>query len=319
MKILITGGAGFIGSHLLDELVKKGNEVWIIDDLSTGRMENIAHHEKNPKVHIIIDTIMNEKLMTRVISKVDQIYHLAAAVGVKYIIDNPLKSMEINIKGTEAVLALANKKKKKVLVASTSEIYGKNNNKLFREDDDRIMGSTKIIRWSYANAKALDEFFAFAYYREKQLPVVIVRLFNTCGPRQLGEYGMVIPRLIKQALLNHPITVHGDGMQTRSFTYITDVIYALIRLMETEKAVGDVFNIGNPKGITINELAKKIQKATKSKSKIVKIPYEKAFEKGFEDMRYRVPDISKLQSVINYKPKVDIDEMLKKITEYFKS
>lgn len=320
MKALITGGAGFIGSHLAEELLRRNNRVIIIDNLSTGRMENIEHLKANPRFSFYIDTIMNESLMKRLIRKSNIIYHLAAAVGVKYIIDNPLESIEINVKGTEIVLKLANVLgKKKVVIASTSEIYGKNidGQRKFKEDDDRILGTTSITRWSYSCTKALDEFLALAYFREKKLPVIIARFFNTCGPRQTGRYGMVIPRFVKQALLNQPITVYGDGKQTRSFAYVSDAVEAVIALSEHPKAVGRIFNIGNHKPISILELAGKVKSMAKSSSKIVHIPYEKAYEKGFEDMRHRQPDISRIRKLIGFKPRVNIDEILKNVIKDF--
>ncbi|MFC1577332.1 GDP-mannose 4,6-dehydratase [Candidatus Omnitrophota bacterium] len=317
---LITGGAGFIGSHLADELIRSQEAVTVIDNLSTGSMDNVIHLKENKNFKLYIDTIMNERLMRRLIDRTDRVYHMAAAVGVKYIINNPLESIETNVKGTEIVLELANKLgKKKVLVASTSEIYGKDraNHKVFKEDDDRVLGSTSISRWSYSCTKALDEFLALAYWRERKLPVVIVRLFNTCGPRQTGTYGMVIPRFVKQALLNQPMTIFGDGRQTRCFTYITDVVDALIRLMNHPKAVGEAFNIGNPIPTTIRELAKIIKKKTNSRSKIVFIPYKRAYEEGFEDMRHRESNIGKLNKLIGFRPKVDLNETLDRIIEYF--
>ncbi len=321
MKNLITGGAGFIGSHLAEELLRRNEEVIVIDNLSTGSMDNISDFKHNKDFKFYLDTIMNEMLMRRLIKRADCIYHLAAAVGVKYIIDNPLESIETNVRGTEIVLELANSLgKKKVLLASTSEIYGKDraDHRVFKENDDRVLGPTPITRWSYSCTKALDEFLALAYWRERKLPVVIVRLVNTCGPRQTGAYGMVIPRFVKQALLNKPITVSGDGKQTRCFTYITDVVSCLIRLMHHPKAIGEVFNLGNPKPITIRELAKKIKKKMKSKSKIISIPYERAYDKGFEDMRHRESDITKIRDLIGFSPEVDINEMLNRIIEYFR-
>ncbi|MBU0604886.1 MAG: GDP-mannose 4,6-dehydratase [Candidatus Omnitrophica bacterium] len=320
MKILITGGAGFIGSHLVEELLKKGEEVVVIDNLSTGNMENIEHLKSNPKFSFHIDTIMNEELMKRLIKNCDVVYHMAAAVGVKYIIDNPLESMQTNVKGTEIVLELANSLgKKKVIIASTSEIYGKDRpgKKIFKEEDDRVLGPTTISRWSYSCAKAMDEFLSLAYWREKKLPVVIVRFFNTVGPRQSGMYGMVVPRFVKHALLGQPITIYGDGKQTRSFTYVSDAVRAITGLANNQKAVGEIFNIGNPGAISIQDLAEKIKKLTKSDSPIMHIPYEKAYEKGFEDMRHRAPDITKIKELIGFQPKVDLDEMLMNIIKYF--
>lgn len=319
-RVLITGGAGFIGSHLAEALLKNKNRVSIIDNLSTGSMDNINHLKDSKRFSYHIDTIMNKRVMKRLIENCDVIYHMAAAVGVKFIIDNPLESIQTNVRGTEIVLELANKVgKKKVMVASTSEVYGKNadGKSSFKENDDRILGTTSISRWSYSCAKALDEFLALAYHREKKLPVVIVRLFNTCGPRQTGRYGMVIPRFVKQALLNQPITVYGNGTQTRSFTYVDDVVKALIALAKEPRATGGTYNIGNSRSISINDLAQKIKKMTNSLSKIIHVPYEKAYEKGFEDMKYRQPDISKIKELIGFKPKVDIDQMLEEIIKEF--
>ncbi len=318
-KVLITGGAGFIGSHLSEELLKLGEEVFVIDDLSTGSIENIEHLKNNPKFHYTIDTIKNEPLLAELVDRCDVVYHLAAAVGVKLIIESPVNTIETNIYGTELVLKCANKKKKKVMVASTSEVYGKNNNVPFKEDYDVVLGSTKNGRWSYACSKAIDEFLALAYWREKKLPVVVVRFFNTVGPRQTGRYGMVIPNFVKQALLGHPITVYGDGKQSRSFTYVGDVVKGITELMNNPKAIGEVFNIGHGKEITISELADLVKKITNSKSEIVYIPYDKAYEEGFEDMHRRSPDISKINKLIGYKPTMDIKEILEKVVEYFLS
>lgn len=322
MNILITGGAGFIGSHLAEELVKKGDDVVVIDDLSTGSLGNIKHLKKYSNFSYQIDTIMNEGLMRRLIGDCDIVYHLAAAVGVKYIIDNPLKSISTNVGGTEIVLKLADELgSKKVVLASTSEIYGKDRpgKRVFREDDDRVLGSTTISRWSYSCTKALDEFLAFAYWREKGLPVVIVRFFNTCGPRQTGRYGMVVPRFIRQAMENKPITVYGNGKQTRCFTDVADAVRAIILLANNPKAVGEVFNIGNPRNrISINTLAKKVKKLLKSRSRIQILSYEKAYEKGFEDMRHREPDITKLKRITGFAPDIGISEMLSGIASQLK-
>ena len=320
MKALITGGAGFIGSHLCDTLLKKKWQIYVIDNLSTGNIGNIKHLEHSKSFNFCIDDITNEKVMKKLIKKVDIVFHLAAAVGVKYIIDNPLDSIRTNVKGTEIILQLANSLgKKKVFLASTSEIYGKNRNKnsAFKETDDRLLGSTTKWRWSYSCTKALDEFLALAYYREKKLPVIIARFFNTCGPRQTGRYGMVIPRFIKQALLNKPIAIYGDGRQTRCFLYIDDALKAVMSLVNEKKAIGEIFNIGNPLSISILEVAKRIKKLTGSKSKIDFIPYEKAYERGFEDMRHRKPDISKIRSLIKFSPTVEINELLKRTIRYF--
>ena len=318
MKILITGGAGFIGSHLAEELLYQGEEVYVIDNLSTGRLENIKHLAANPHFHITIETILEEKTVEELIKKCELIFHLAAAVGVRLIIEKPVDTIETNILGTEIVLKSANKFKRKVILASTSEVYGKNSKVPFREEDDSVYGPTTKSRWSYACSKAIDEFLALAYFHEKKLPIVIARLFNTIGPRQTGRYGMVVPSFIQQALLSHPVTVYGDGKQSRSFTHVTDVVSALIGLSEHPKAVGEVFNVGNGREITIERLALLIKKMTNSKSKIVYIPYDKAFEKGFEDMIRRVPDITKINHLIGYKPEVNLEESLEKIIDYYR-
>lgn len=321
MRILITGGAGFIGSHLAEELLSQNNEVVIIDNLSTGSIENIEPIKNERQFRYCIDSVLNAKLMKKLIRDCDIIYHLAAAVGVKYVIENPLESIKVNVEGTEIVLECANKYgKKKTLIASTSEVYGKNmdGRRLFKESDDRVLGTTTIPRWSYSCTKALDEFLALAYWREKKLPVIIARLFNTCGPRQTGRYGMVLPRFVKQALSNLPITVYSDGTQTRCFTYVRDTVKALMSLMGCKRAVGEIFNVGNPESISINNLAVKVKKATNSKSKIIHIPYEKAYEKGFEDMRHRQPDITKLKRYIGFTPEIGINEIIKRTVEYFR-
>jgi len=317
MKILITGGAGFIGSHLSEKLLDAGHKVTVIDNLSTGEFANIKHLVSNPNFSYVIDSILNKEVLEPLVKKSDQIYHLAAAVGVKYIIDNPLLSLKTNIQGTENVLELANKYKCRTLVASTSEIYGKNNKVPFKEEDDRILGSTHISRWSYSSAKAIDEFLSLAYYREKKLPVVIVRCFNTVGPRQSGQYGMVIPKFVKAALLNHPITIFGDGKQSRCFCDVTDVIEGMDRLMNSEEATGHIFNIGNDESITIEELAIKIKELTESESKIDYVKYEDAFEEGFEDMRRRVPDLTKIKEAVGYDTKHNLESILKRVISYF--
>ncbi|MCJ7508659.1 MAG: GDP-mannose 4,6-dehydratase [candidate division Zixibacteria bacterium] len=318
MRSLITGGAGFIGSHLAEELLKRKDEVSIIDNLSTGKLENVEHLNSNPKFHLVVDTVLNESLMRELIEKCDMVYHLAAAVGVRFIIEKPVETIETNILGTEMILKLANLYKKKVLITSTSEVYGKSTKVPFKEGDDRIYGPTTKSRWSYASSKAVDEFLALAYFQGKKLPTVIARLFNTIGPRQTGRYGMVVPTMVQQALLGHPITVHSDGKQTRSFTYVSDVVEALIRLANHPEAVGQVFNVGSEEEITINALALLIKKMTNSKSKIIHVPYSQAYEKGFEDMRQRVPDIGKIERLIGFKPKVKLQEALQKVIEYYR-
>ncbi|MCK4358646.1 MAG: GDP-mannose 4,6-dehydratase [Candidatus Cloacimonetes bacterium] len=318
MRILITGGAGFIGSFLAEYLLKKGHQVIALDNLSTGRLSNIRNIYKSKNLEVHVDTIFNRELIDHLVKDCDQVYHLAAAVGVRFIVDNPVLTIETNVAGTEIMIKFANKYKKKIFIASTSELYGKSNSLPFKEGIDRIYGSTNIRRWSYAESKAVDEFLALAYWHEKKLPVVIGRLFNTIGPRQTGQYGMVVPRFVQQALLDHPITVYGDGKQSRCFAYVGDVVDALVKLMEDDKSVGQIYNIGSDKEITIFDLAKKVKKLTNSSSTIKLIPYNEAYEEGFEDMNRRVPDISKIKKAIGFEPKVPLDEILKEIIEYYK-
>ena len=318
MKILITGGAGFIGSHLAEALLERGEEVFIIDDLSTGSIDNIIHLKDNPRFHYTIDTIKNQSVMAELVDRCDYLVHLAAAVGVKLIVESPVNTIETNIYGTEIVLQLANKKKKKVIIASTSEVYGKNDDVPFKEDADMVLGPTTKGRWSYACSKAIDEFLALAYYKEKKLPVVIARLFNTVGPRQTGRYGMVVPTFVQQALLGHAITIYGDGTQTRSFTHVKDVVKALIGIAYHAEAVGQVFNIGNNKEISIEALAKRIREKTSSSSEIVYIPYDQAYEEGFEDMLRRVPDITKINRLIGFAPEAGIEEIIDSVIDYYK-
>jgi UDP-glucose 4-epimerase len=318
MKVLITGGAGFIGSHLAEKLLGLGHEVFVIDNLWTGKLTNIAHIHDHERFHLVVDTILNESVMNELAFKVDHIYHLAAAVGVKTVMDHPVETLDINVKGTEVVLRLANRFKKKVLIASTSEIYGKHIEHDLSEDDNRVMGSVKKRRWAYACSKTLDEFLALAYFAEKKLPVVICRLFNTVGPRQIGQYGMVLPNFVQSALLGKPITVFGDGTQSRSFTHVNDVTGALIKLMEEPKAEGDVFNVGSGLEITINDLAQKVKEMTGSDSEIEHIPYEKAYGPGFEDMERRCPKIDKIRELTGYEPSYDMDGMIRSVIDYFK-
>jgi UDP-glucose 4-epimerase len=318
MKALITGGAGFVGSHLAEALLGRGDEVYVLDDLSTGSIENIEHLKRSPGFHYAIESIRNEPVVAELVDHVDVVFHLAAAVGVRLIVESPVNTIETNVHGTEAVLKIANKKKKKVLIASTSEVYGKSNVVPFREDADLVLGPTHKGRWSYACSKAIDEFLALAYHKEKRLPVVIVRLFNTVGPRQTGRYGMVIPNLIKQALLGHPLTVYGDGRQSRCFTYVSDVVGVLLKLVDHPGAVGEVFNVGNDREeVTIHELAERVKARTGSKSEIVLVPYDQAYEEGFEDMRRRVPDLTKVHALVGYEPKVHLDEILDHVVAYF--
>jgi UDP-glucose 4-epimerase len=316
MKVLITGGAGFIGSHLAERLLARGDEVYILDDLSTGSIENILPVKSHPNLTYHIDTIRNYRLTAELVDTCDIIYHLAAAVGVRLIVESPVNTIETNIRGTDIVLSLAAKKRKRVLITSTSEVYGKRNRVPFSEDDDLVMGPTSKGRWSYACSKAIDEFLAIAYWKEKRVPTVIARLFNTVGPRQTGRYGMVIPSFVRQALTGQNITIFGDGSQTRCFTHVSDVVGAIIEVAEHPNAVGEVYNIGSNHEITILELAKKIKHMTGSDSDIVFVPYDEAYEEGFEDMLRRVPDISKICGLIGYNPKIDLDGILESIIEY---
>ena len=318
MRVLITGGAGFVGSHLTEAYLQRGEDVWVLDDLSTGGIQNIEHLKGHERFHYVIDTVMNVPVLAECIDRCDIVCHLAAAVGVRLIVESPVNTIETNIKGTENVLTLANKKKKKVLIASTSEVYGKGTRVPFREDDDLVLGPTIKGRWSYACSKAIDEFLAIAYWKEKRLPVVIARLFNTVGPRQTGRYGMVIPSFVRQALSGSPITVFGDGTQSRSFTYVSDVVGAMVRLMDSDQTVGQVYNIGNGKEITMMDLARIVKEMTASSSEIVLVPYDKAYEEGFEDMPRRVPDISKIRKAIGYEPTLGIRAILQKVIEYEK-
>jgi UDP-glucose 4-epimerase len=317
LRVLITGGAGFIGSHLSDAYIARGDEVFIVDDLSTGSIENIAHLRQHPRFHYTIDTVHNQPLVAELIDQCDAVFHLAAAVGVKLIVESPVRTIETNVRGTEVVLAQANKKKKRVLVASTSEVYGLSNDVPFREDGNLVMGATTKGRWSYACSKAIDEFLALAYWREKKLPTVIVRLFNTVGPRQTGQYGMVIPTFVRQALAGRPITVYGTGEQTRCFGYVGDVVGALISLMEKEEATGQVFNVGSNEEVSIMELAERVKELTASDSEIVTVPYDEAYEEGFEDMPRRVPDISKVSALTGFRPTMSLDGILQSVIEYY--
>ena len=319
MRALITGGAGFIGSHLAEALLNEGHEVDIIDNLSTGSIRNVGHLKSNPRFKYTVDTVTNEPLLAELIDRNDVIFHFAAAVGVKLIVEQPVHTIETNVHGTEVVLKHANKKKKKVIIASTSEVYGKSLDVPFREDADLVMGATVKHRWAYACSKAIDEFLALAYYKERGLPVIIVRFFNTVGPRQTGQYGMVRPSFVQQALANEPITVFGDGTQARSFTYIGDVVGCLMKLVAEPRAIGQVFNIGNKEEVTILRLAEMVKARTGSSSSIVFVPYDKAYEAGFEDMPRRVPDLRKVHELVGYEPKVQLDEIITRVIEYFRS
>ncbi|PKN62580.1 MAG: nucleoside-diphosphate sugar epimerase [Deltaproteobacteria bacterium HGW-Deltaproteobacteria-15] len=319
MRILITGGAGFIGSHLTEKLLEMDHEVFVIDNLWTGKLANLSGIRNAKRLHLVVDTILNESVMNELTFKVDHIYHLAAAVGVKNIMDHPVETLDINVKGTETVLRLANRFKKKVLIASTSEIYGKHIEHSLSEDDNRVMGTVKKRRWAYACSKTLDEFLALAYHDEKKLPVVITRLFNTVGPRQTGQYGMVLPNFVQSALLGKPISVFGDGNQSRSFTHVQDVIDALVKLMAEPKAEGDVFNVGNDHEVTIKDLAQKVKEMTGSKSEIEYVPYEKAYGPGFEDMERRCPNIEKVRKLIGFEPKHGLEAIIQSVIDYFKA
>ncbi len=321
MNVLITGGAGFIGSHLSERLLERGNEVYTIDDLSTGSLDNVRHLEDNPHFHLKIGTVLDLEAMAPLVDRCDLIYHLAAAVGVEYIIENPLHSLINNIRGTEVLLELANQRKTRVILASTSEIYGKKNGKVpFKEDDDRVLGPTTVIRWSYSTSKAVDEYFALAYWREKKLPVVIVRFFNVIGPRQNGHFGSVVPRFVKQSLLGHPITVHGNGEQRRCFIDISDALDGLIALATHPDTPGEIFNLGSDNAgneISVNALAERVKHLTESDSVIEFVPYEKAFSNGwYEDLHYRVPNVEKIRSAVGYDPKISLDTTLRRIIAY---
>ena len=319
MRVLITGGAGFIGSHLAEAYLEKGDEVYIIDNLSTGSLENLTHLKENPifckRLFVNIESILNRDTLMELVGTCDVVHHLAAAVGVQYILDHPMESITANIKGTEIILELCNKFKKRVLVASTSEVYGKHTHAPLVETDNIIYGPSSKFRWSYAASKLMDEFMSLAYYRTTGLQVTLVRLFNTVGPRQTGTYGMVIPRFVSQAIHNEPLMVYGDGTQTRTFTYVKDVVWALMQLIEKNEAFGQVFNIGGIEEVTIMDLAKRIIKITGSKSEIALIPYEKAFGKDFEDMQRRVPGIERINQLIGFAPKTSLDAILLKIVK----
>jgi UDP-glucose 4-epimerase len=315
---LITGGAGFIGSHLAESLLARGERVLTIDDLSTGRIRNIEHLKGSPGFEYTVDTIMNRPVLAELIDRADYVFHLAAAVGVKLIVESPVRTIETNVRGTEVLLDLANKKKKPVLIASTSEVYGKATKVPFSEDDDLVLGPTTRGRWSYACSKALDEFLGLAYFHEKKLPVVIARLFNTVGPRQTGRYGMVLPTFVKQALSARPITVFGDGTQSRCFGYVGDIVPALVRLIQTDRAYGEVFNLGSREEITIRDLAELVKKRLGSSSEVVLIPYDQAYEAGFEDMPRRVPDVRKAAGLIGFESRTSLAEIIDRVAEYYR-
>jgi len=320
MNCLITGGAGFIGSHLAEKLLNnENNTVWVVDDLSTGSRDNISSLLNNGRFHFTEGSILNERLVEELVDRCEVVYHLAAAVGVKYVMENLITSMKINIEGSENVLRAASRDNKKVLLTSSSEIYGKNEDYPFHEESDRILGPPTKLRWSYSCSKAIDEFLAIAYHKEKGLPVVVVRLFNVSGPRQTGAYGMVIPRFVNQALKGEPITVYGDGKQIRSFIHVKDVIHGLVSLMESDKTDGEIFNLGSSQPVRISDLAQTVKRLTGSKSEIEYLPYEKVYGRNFEDLRFRVPDISKIHETIGFSPTLSLEDIVREVIEYYKT
>src|ERR1019366_7138835 len=318
VRALITGGAGFIGSHLSEALLEQGHQVLIIDNLSTGSFDNIAHLKGRAGFEYFIDSVENEQLLAELIDRADVVFHFAAAVGVKLIVEQPVYTIETNVHGTEVVLKHANKKKKLVVIASTSEVYGKSEDVPFREDSDLVLGPTTKHRWAYACSKAIDEFLALAYWKERKLPVIIVRFFNTVGPRQTGQYGMVFPTCVRRARAGDPITVFGDGTQRRAFTHVTDVVGALLKLVNEPSAIGQVINIGNTEEITIAALAERVRDLSRSKSAIKLVPYDEAYESGFEDMPRRVPDLTKISKMIGYKTQYTLDDILTQVIDYFR-
>ena len=314
MRYLVTGGAGFIGSHLTEALINRGNQVMVVDNLSTGNLQNLSNVKE--KITYIQGNILDKNFIEKLVAECDYIVHLAAALGVLNIVNNPLSSLKINLQGTEIILELADKYHKPVLIASTSEIYGKNDKVPLSEEDDRIIGHPLKSRWSYSEAKAVDESLAYFYHLENKLPIRIVRFFNTVGPRQVGDYGMVVPRFVSAALKNEPLSVYGSGDQIRCFCHVTDAVKALLLVMDSDKAVAQVFNVGNNSQISIMELAKKVIEITGSKSEIEKIAYEKAYPEGFEDMQRRVPDISKIKQLLGWEPKINLDQIIKDIATF---
>jgi len=318
VRYLITGGAGFIGSHLSERLLERGDSVVLLDNLSTGSMENVRHLKAHDRLEYHLDGIENRHLLAELVDDADVIVHLAAAVGVKLIVESPVRTIETNVNGTQLILEVACKKKKLVLIASTSEVYGKNSQVPFREDADLVLGPTTKGRWSYAASKALDEFLALAYWREKNQPVIVVRFFNTVGPRQTGRYGMVLPNFVKRALDGAPIEVYGNGRQSRCFCDVRDTVEALLRLIPLDRAVGEVINIGNTEEVTIEDLAKIVKLRTGSSSLIQYVPYDKAYEPGFEDMMRRVPSIEKLHSLTGFRPQTGLTEIIDRVSSYFR-
>jgi nucleoside-diphosphate-sugar epimerase len=319
VRFLITGGAGFIGSHLAERLLDRGDYVVLLDNLSTGSVENIRHLKSRERMQHHFDNIENRQLVAELVDDADVVVHLAAAVGVKLIVESPVRTIETNVNGTQMILEAACKKRKLVLTASTSEVYGKNTNVPFHEDADLVLGATTKGRWSYAASKALDEFLALSYWKEKKLPVIVVRLFNTVGPRQTGRYGMVLPNFVKSALDHAPIQVYGNGQQSRCFCDVRDTVESLIRLMDTDKSVGEVINVGNTEEVTIAELAQRVKRLTASSSPIEYIPYDKAYEPGFEDMMRRVPCVDKLQALTGFRPQTSLEEIIDRVTTFFRA
>ena len=317
MRVLITGGAGFIGSHLAERLLHQGHHVAILDDLSTGRLENVEHLAGHRRFSATVGSVMDEEVLGPLVAQCDTVFHLAAAVGVRLVVDRPIHTIHTNVHGTETVLRHASLGRKNVLVVSTSEVYGKSAILPFREDTDLVLGPPNKTRWGYATSKLLDEFLALGYWKEERLPVRVVRLFNTVGPRQSSRYGMVLPNFVRRALSNEPIVVHGDGSQTRSFTWVGDVVSALIDLMEDPKTCGEVFNVGNGAEISIRDLAMKVKLQTGSRSPIQFVPYNQVFDESFEDMPRRVPDISKIGKFIGYRPKVHLDEIIEHVVAFW--
>lgn len=318
MRHLITGGAGFIGSHLAEALLKRGDEVFILDDLSTGSVENIRHLKTHERFHYFFDSITNRQLLAELVDESDVVFHLAAAVGVRLIVESPVRTLETNVYGTQLVLDAASKKKKLVFTASTSEVYGKSDKVPFHEDADLVLGATTMGRWSYAASKALDEFLALSYWKEKKQPVIVARLFNTVGPRQIGRYGMVLPSFVRQALDGAPITIFGSGQQSRCFCYVRDTVEAILRLLGTEKAIGEVVNIGSDQEISIEGLAHVVKQRTGSTSPITYIPYDQAYEPGFEDMPRRVPALEKLERLTGFRPATPLSEIVDRVVAHFR-
>jgi UDP-glucose 4-epimerase len=320
MRVLVTGGAGFIGSHLVDALLAHGHEVWAVDDLSTGNLDNLSTALANPACHFVEGSVMDPVVVDDLVSRVDEVYHLAAAVGVKFVLDNPLRSLLTNIRGTEVVLESANQHgNKKVILFSSSEVYGKGASIPFRESDDRLLGPTSVLRWSYAASKAVDEFLALGYYHERRLPVVVVRCFNTCGPRQSPHYGMVIPRFVERALANEPILVYGDGLQSRCFSSVHDVVRGVLMLADEPRAYGEVFNIGTMEEVSVGDLARRIRTVTGSTSEVELVEYEAIYGSRFEDMQRRVPDLAKIRALVGYEPQVTLDQLLHETVEHVRA